>query len=55
MAPHNTSYFELLNHLRGADILFQSAQTPSALKALLQERLHYFSRPTVMAGSGQCF
>jgi hypothetical protein len=22
MAPHNTSYFELLSHLRAADIMF---------------------------------
>ena len=28
MAPHNTSYFELLSHLRAADIMFISPGAP---------------------------
>lgn len=57
MAPHNTSYFEIMNHLRAADIPFipPGSQVPSNIKSTVSECLHYFSRPIVMSGLGQCF
>ncbi|CDW72648.1 tubulin binding cofactor c domain-containing protein [Stylonychia lemnae] len=57
MAPHNSSYFEIMNHLRAADIIFIQ---PGSLVAPINqqkvlENINNFSRPIVMAGREQCF
>ena len=54
MAPHNTSYFEMLTHLRAADLLFippgqQAAQT---VKQQVSEMINSFAKPIVMGGLG---
>eukprot|EP00347_Sterkiella_histriomuscorum_P018435 403345520 len=57
MAPHNTSYFEMMNHLRAADIGFVSPgqQVSNSIKQTVMENIHNFSKPIVMSGLGQCY
>jgi hypothetical protein len=60
MAPHNTSFFELLSHLRAADIMFlapASTQQPSqAAKQLVGENIHNFAKPILQLGlSSSCY
>lgn len=57
MAPHNTSYFEILNHLRAADILFiaPGQQATVNVKNIVMENIHNFSKPIVMSDLGQCY
>lgn len=65
MAPHNTSYFELLSHLRAADIMFIppiTGSTPSTFqpsvtaKAMVAENIHNFAKPIILTGfSSSCY
>jgi len=64
MAPHNTSYFELLTHLRAADIVFIPPGPPQpqipipsqAVVKLIQENIHNFAKPILQLGlSPSCF
>jgi len=51
MAPHNVSYFELMSHLRAADIMFiqpgQTSGQPTLAQQQVVENIHNFSRPIV--------
>lgn len=57
IAPHNASYFEMMNHLRAADIGFvqPGAQVALNVKNQVAESIHNFSQPIAMSGLGQCF
>jgi hypothetical protein len=50
MAPHNASYFELMNHLRAADIVFipPGSQLTSKIVQEVNRNIHYFSGPIKM-------
>ena len=64
MAPHNSSYFDLLSHLRAADIMFIPPGPPQpnqplpsqAIVKLIQENIHNFAKPILQMGlSTSCF
>lgn len=57
MAPHNASYTELFTHLKNADIAYVTSdqQVPPQIKQMVLDHIHYFSKPTVMAGMDQCY